>query len=389
MRFEATLCALGLDIHFGELFSGFGQLRFERVEDLLSLLPLSVSVGGLYRQILEFGRRSLESRSGPVGFGLQGNMTSGEHRPELAFEIAFQFLVPLRFRCLPLQRIDLPGDLFQDVEHAGEVLFRAFELCFSQTPPALVLRDARRLFNHRTPVLGFGRKDLPDAALLDNRVALRAEAAPHENILNIAQPGLPTVDQIFAFAGTKQAARDRDLAGFRRCLRDLLNFGHFITGGRAFRRPPGQGGGVGSTRTIVTEAIPTGFRDFVPAKITSSIRAPRRLRADCSPNTQLMASLRFDFPHPFGPTTAAIPPPLNRNSVRSQNDLNPWSSTFLSFSKAAPRFLLQRHHTTLGSEQSKVATTLHNVFSSRLPQHLGVWWSIMQRRRRRFWACVG
>src|SRR6185437_17150661 len=89
----------------------------------------------------------------------------------------------------------------------------------------------------------------------------------------------------------------------------------------------------GSTSTIVTEAIPTGFRDFVPAKITSSMRAPRKLRADCSPSTQLIASLRFDLPHPFGPTTAAIPPPLNRSSVRSQNDLKPCSSSRFSLSK--------------------------------------------------------
>lgn len=47
-----------------------------------------------------------------------------------------------------------------------------------------------------------------------------------------------------------------------------------------------------------------------------------------------MASLRFDLPHPFGPTIAAKPPPLNRISVRSQKLLKPWISTRLSFSKA-------------------------------------------------------
>src|SRR3569623_291702 len=88
----------------------------------------------------------------------------------------------------------------------------------------------------------------------------------------------------------------------------------------------------GLTRTIVTEAMPSGLRALVPAKITSSIRAPRRDLADCSPRTQLIASLRFDLPHPFGPTTAAMPPPLNFSSVRSQKDLNPWISTFFSFS---------------------------------------------------------
>ncbi len=41
----------------------------------------------------------------------------------------------------------------------------------------------------------------------------------------------------------------------------------------------------------------------------------------------------FDLPQPFGPTMAAMPSPLNRSSVRSQNDLNPCSSTRFSFSK--------------------------------------------------------
>ena len=50
-----------------------------------------------------------------------------------------------------------------------------------------------------------------------------------------------------------------------------------------------------------------------------------------------MASLIFDLPQPLGPTMAAIPSPLKRSSVRSQNDLKPCTSTRLSFSKALPR----------------------------------------------------
>ena len=47
-----------------------------------------------------------------------------------------------------------------------------------------------------------------------------------------------------------------------------------------------------------------------------------------------MASLKLLLPQPFGPTTAAMPSPRNRNSVRSQKDLNPCNSTFFSFSNA-------------------------------------------------------
>ena len=84
---------------------------------------------------------------------------------------------------------------------------------------------------------------------------------------------------------------------------------------------------------MVTAAMLSGLRSRVPAKITSSIRAPRRVLADCSPKTQLMASLRLDFPQPLGPTIAAIPEPVNFISVRSKKDLKPWISTRFSFSK--------------------------------------------------------
>src|SRR5450755_1814652 len=97
---------------------------------------------------------------------------------------------------------------------------------------------------------------------------------------------------------------------------------------------------MGSTSVSVTAASPRGLRSRVPAKITSSMRAPRRVLADCSPSTQLMASLRFDLPQPLGPTTAAIPPPLKHSSVRSQKDLKPCSSTRFNFSKNVHLVLL-------------------------------------------------
>src|SRR5437879_4029419 len=80
--------------------------------------------------------------------------------------------------------------------------------------------------------------------------------------------------------------------------------------------------------------MPVGLRSRLPAKITSSMRTPRRLLADCSPNTHEIASEIFDLPHPFGPTTAAMPSPWNLSSVRSQKDLNPKICSFLSFSNA-------------------------------------------------------
>ncbi len=82
--------------------------------------------------------------------------------------------------------------------------------------------------------------------------------------------------------------------------------------------------------------MPTGLRSWVPAKITSCMCAPRKVLALCSPSTQLTPSRMFDLPHPFGPTTAAIPVPVTVNSVRSQKLLKPRMWIFFNFSIIAP-----------------------------------------------------
>ena len=53
----------------------------------------------------------------------------------------------------------------------------------------------------------------------------------------------------------------------------------------------------------VTSARPSGARDEVPAKMTSSILPPRSVLAPCSPITQARASTTLDLPEPLGPTT--------------------------------------------------------------------------------------
>ena len=50
----------------------------------------------------------------------------------------------------------------------------------------------------------------------------------------------------------------------------------------------------------------------------------------------------FDLPHPFGPTTAAIPEPESWTSVRSQKDLKPRIWTRFSLSNVHLRARLKR-----------------------------------------------
>src|SRR6516162_6887491 len=72
----------------------------------------------------------------------------------------------------------------------------------------------------------------------------------------------------------------------------------------------------------VTSARPSGGREEVPAKTTSSILPPRRGLTPCSPMTQDRASTTFDLPDPFGPTTQVMPG-SNRKVVAEAKDLNP------------------------------------------------------------------
>src|SRR6516165_7115741 len=72
----------------------------------------------------------------------------------------------------------------------------------------------------------------------------------------------------------------------------------------------------------VTSARPSGGREVVPAKTTSSILPPRSDFTPCSPMTQDKASTTLDLPEPFGPTTHVMPG-SSRRVVAEANDLKP------------------------------------------------------------------
>src|SRR5512138_2822661 len=83
------------------------------------------------------------------------------------------------------------------------------------------------------------------------------------------------------------------------------------------------------SKTSSTEAVPTGLREAEPLNTTSAIESPRRCFAEISPMTQRTASMMFDLPHPFGPTT-----PIRLlgkfTAVVSTKDLNPANLILLS-----------------------------------------------------------
>src|SRR6201993_3431580 len=78
----------------------------------------------------------------------------------------------------------------------------------------------------------------------------------------------------------------------------------------------------------VTSARPSGARDEVPAKMTSSILPPRNVLAPCSPITQHRASTTLLLPDPLGPTTQVMPG-SKRRVVGEAKDLKPFSVRLL------------------------------------------------------------
>src|SRR3954452_25260775 len=71
-----------------------------------------------------------------------------------------------------------------------------------------------------------------------------------------------------------------------------------------------------------TSARPSGGREEVPAKMTSSILPPRNDLAPCSPITHASASTTLDLPEPLGPTTQVMPG-SKRSVVEDAKDLKP------------------------------------------------------------------
>src|SRR5205823_267929 len=135
---------------------------------------------------------------------------ASEHSAKLTLQLALEFLVALRLRCLALERIDLAGHLFKDVENTGKVLARTFEFGFSEAAARLVPGDAGGFFDDSAAIVRLRRKNLTDAALLDDGVAFRSKTAAHKDVLDIAQARDTAIDQVFAFARAEEAARDGD-----------------------------------------------------------------------------------------------------------------------------------------------------------------------------------
>lgn len=81
----------------------------------------------------------------------------------------------------------------------------------------------------------------------------------------------------------------------------------------------------------VTSARPSGARDEVPAKMTSSILPPRSVFAP-APHHPRQGIDHIDLPEPLGPTTAVMPG-SKRKVVGAAKDLKPFNVRLLRYTR--------------------------------------------------------
>src|SRR5690606_1983494 len=112
---------------------------------------------------------------------------------------------------LPRQVLQLLADLVAQVGQAVEVFAGVADAGLGFLAPLLVLGDAGGLLQVHAQFLGPGLDDLADHALLDDRVAARAQARAEEQVGDVAPPALAAVEVVGALAVARNRALDRDL----------------------------------------------------------------------------------------------------------------------------------------------------------------------------------
>ena len=130
----------------------------------------------------------------------------------------------------------------------------------------LILRNSRSLFEEHPQILGPGFDETRDHALFDDRIAARPQACAQEDIGDVTPTATRAVKEVSRLAVTRHLAAECDFA---------------------------------VTRILAAN----GTAAVEPLKMTSAMESPRRCLAEVSPITQRTASMTFDLPQPFGPTT--------------------------------------------------------------------------------------
>ena len=147
-----------------------------------------------------------------LGAAVEFPQPQREHFGGEATFVLLHRLVAARGRGLALQMADLLLDLVAQVLQPLEVLARIADAALGFAPPLLVARNARRLLDEGPHVLGLRLDDARNHALLDDRVAARAEAGAEEQLRDVAPPAARAIDEVGRGAVARHLALQRNLA---------------------------------------------------------------------------------------------------------------------------------------------------------------------------------
>ena len=151
----------------------------------------------------------------PLGFCVKLAGLAGENLPQQAAHLLAHFGVTPGLGRLALERCQLLFDLDVDIVHARQIQLGRFQLGLGQALLGFVLGDAGGFLDDGAAVGRLGAEHLPDAALLDDGVGVRAQPDAHEEVLDIAQTGGPAIDEVLALPGAVQPAADDHFTGTR------------------------------------------------------------------------------------------------------------------------------------------------------------------------------
>ena len=111
----------------------------------------------------------------PRRFLIQMLGLARQHAAQQPAHLFAQLRITPRLRRLALQRSQLLFHFHQNVVDARKIHFRSFQFRFRQSPLGFVHRDSGGFFDYRAAVHRLRIQNLPDAALLDDGVAVRAQ----------------------------------------------------------------------------------------------------------------------------------------------------------------------------------------------------------------------
>ena len=119
-------------------------------------------------------------------------------------------LVLLGLLGLPRKMLQLFADFFAQVVEAVEILAGVADAGLGFLAAFLVFGDAGGFFQIHAQLFGLGLDDLRDHALLDDRVAARAQAGAEEQVGDVAAAAFGAVEVVVALAVAADLALDRD-----------------------------------------------------------------------------------------------------------------------------------------------------------------------------------